>query len=115
MSVNDARIRLHHMIDAAYEVVSFTTGRNRADLDSDQMLLRAVSMSAGIMGEAAAHLDPNFRKQHSQIPWQKIIGLRNFLFHEYFRVDPAILWETATSAIPEVIPQLEELLAHISD
>lgn len=115
MSVNNPAIRIRHMLDAAYEVVDFTTGRDRTDLDQDQMLLRALSMSTGIIGEAASHLDESVRTRYDTMPWRQIIGMRNFLFHEYFRVDPDILWETATKSVPPLIPQLEQILASMHD
>lgn len=114
MSANDPHVRLRHMLDAAKEVADFTTGRKRSDLDSDQMLLRALSMSTGILGEAASRLDTTIQQKYSHIPWRQIIGMRNFLFHEYFRVDPDILWDTATKAIPPLIPQLEQILADLN-
>lgn len=110
MSMDDPQVRLRHMLDAAHEVVSFTSGRERAELSQNQMLLRALSMSVGIIGEAASRLDETTRQQNPDVPWRQIIGMRNFLFHEYFRVDPDILWNTAVEAVPPLIPQLEALL-----
>lgn len=115
MSANNPHVRLRHMLDAAREVVDFTTGRKRADLDTDQLLLRALSMSTGIIGEAASQLDDEFRQSYDSIPWRQIIGMRNFLFHEYFRVDPDILWQTVTRAVPPLIPQIESILAEMDN
>ena len=47
-------IRLRHMLDAAREAVTFAGDHTRVDLDSNQMLVRALSMSIGIIGEAAS-------------------------------------------------------------
>jgi len=33
---NDGDIRLHHMLDAATEVLRFTSGRHREDLEADR-------------------------------------------------------------------------------
>lgn len=116
MSAGDPdRLRLQHMLDFAKEAVAFTTQASRADLDRNLMLLRALSMSTGIIGEAASHISEGFRDAHPEIPWRKITTMRNFLFHEYFRVDPDILWNTATVSVPELIPQLEALLAKYAD
>jgi uncharacterized protein with HEPN domain len=107
---NDDLLRLRHMLDAAKEVIAFTNDTLREDLDSNLMLLRAMSMSTGIIGEAASHISEEFREEHSDIPWRQIIRMRNFLYHEYFKVDPQILWDTATQSMPELVPQLEKLL-----
>lgn len=47
------RIRLLHMTEAAEAALSFVAGRQRGDLDSDQMLQFAVVRAVEVMGEAA--------------------------------------------------------------
>jgi uncharacterized protein with HEPN domain len=49
-------VRIRHMLDAAEEMIGFTSGRERADLDSDRMLLFAVVRGIEIIGEAAARM-----------------------------------------------------------
>lgn len=115
MSVNDPRVRLRHMLDAAEEVIAFSEGHIRSDLDTNQMLLRALSMSIGIIGEAASQLPDELQASYAAIPWRQIIGMRNFLFHEYFRVDPDILWETAIKAVPPLVAQIKQMLADTDD
>jgi uncharacterized protein with HEPN domain len=104
-------IRLRHMLDAAREVVAFTQGHTREDLDNKQMLVRALSMSIGIIGEAASKISADVQEAHPEVPWPQIIGMRNRIIHAYFEVNLDILWETATDRIPELIGQLEEILA----
>lgn len=104
------RIRLRHMLDAAQEVIAFTSGETRASLDQDIKLVRALSMSLGIIGEAAAQISMELRDAHPQIPWRQMIGMRNFLIHVYFNVDLDILWNTATQAVPALVPELQKLL-----
>lgn len=104
------RVRLHHMLDAAQEVARFVQGETRTALDTDLKLVRALSMSIGIVGEAAPHVSSEFQAMNQQIPWRQIVGMRNFLIHIYFNIDLDILWNTATQAIPTLIVQLEQLL-----
>jgi uncharacterized protein with HEPN domain len=111
----DDRIRLQHMRDSAQEVIQFTANRQRSDLDSDLMLLRALSMSVGIIGEAASRISSDYREAHPEVPWGSIIGMRNFVFHVYFKVDPDILWDTAAVSVPELLAQIETLLEESSD
>src|SRR5690606_9533457 len=110
MSSNEDHNRIQHMLDSANEVVSFTEAHQRSDLDDNLMLLRALSMSIGIIGEAAVRVSDEKRNEYDSIPWRQIIGMRNFLFHEYFKVDTDILWDTATKAVPSLIPQLTKIL-----
>jgi len=45
------------------------------------------------------------------VPWQKIIGMRNVLVHGYFAIDTDIVWDAATRDIPALKPSIEQLLA----
>jgi uncharacterized protein with HEPN domain len=107
--------RLKHMLDAAHEVVVFTNGEKRESLDNDIKLMRALSMSIGIIGEAASHVSDEVREASPQIPWRQIIGMRNFIIHAYSSIDLDILWNTATQAIPVLIVELEQLLSSEND
>ncbi len=50
---NDDRIRLHHMLDAATDALSFAEEATREDLDTDRKLVMAVVKCVEIVGEAA--------------------------------------------------------------
>lgn len=45
------------------------------------------------MGEAAKHLSPVFRDEHTDIPWKSIDGTREKVIHEYFGVDLNLIWD----------------------
>jgi uncharacterized protein with HEPN domain len=60
-----------------------------------------------IIGEAAAHLTPQFQNEHPEIPWPAIIGMRNRLIHGYFEIDMDRLWDTVTKNIPELLRLLD--------
>lgn len=35
-------------------------------------------------------------------PWSKAVGMRNMLIHGYYDVDPAVVWDTIESDLPEL-------------
>ena len=104
-------VRLRHMLDADREALAFVEGYTRGDLDTNQMLVRALSMSVGIIGEAAARVSLDEQNSHPEIPWPQVIGMRNRIIHAYFEVNLDILWETVIDKIPELIGQLEHILS----
>jgi len=103
------RIRLQHLADALNSALRFARGRERGDLDSDEMLLlvRAVE----IAGEAASQVTDETRAQLPDLPWSSIVGMRNRLVHAYFDINRDILWTTVTEAAPPVAEGPKNLLS----
>lgn len=104
------RTRILHMIDAAETVAEFITGRRREDLDGDRLLLFAVVHAIEILGEAAGKVSAAARAAAPDVPWAHIVAMRNRLIHGYFDIDTAIVWQTATQEIPELVPRLRAVL-----
>jgi uncharacterized protein with HEPN domain len=50
----------------------------------DQMHYDAILRRFEIIGEASKHIPDEIKKQFKEIPWSKVIGLRNIVSHEYF-------------------------------
>jgi uncharacterized protein with HEPN domain len=51
------------------------------------------------------------RNQYPNVAWKGIIGMRNKIIHDYLSIDLNIVWETVTRRLPELISQLETILA----
>jgi uncharacterized protein with HEPN domain len=91
-------VRLHHIVDALKSAISFVRGRDRKDLDSDEMLLFALVRAIEIVGEAASKVTVETRAGLTGLPWDSMIGMRNRLVHAYFDINRDILWTTVTEA-----------------
>jgi uncharacterized protein with HEPN domain len=113
--LDEDRVRLRHMIDAAESAEQFLAGRRRADLDSDRMLLFALVRSIEIIGEAASKVSEKTRSVTPNLPWKAIIGMRNRLIHAYFDIDADVLWVTATVEVPDLLKRLRGLLDESTD
>jgi uncharacterized protein with HEPN domain len=75
----------------------------------------AVERQFGILGEAARRISQDFRQAHPAIDWQRIIGLRNILTHQYEAVNQGVLWTIITSDLEPLKNQLESLLPSLPD
>lgn len=104
------RARLQHMLDAARDAVAFMQGRSRADLDSDKMLMLAITRLLEIIGEAARGVSSATRDAHPQVPWRQIAGTRDRLIHAYVDVDLNIVWDIVANDLPPLIRRLEGML-----
>jgi len=104
------KVRIRHILDASKEVVEFTKGRSRAELDSDRKLNLSLVRLLEVIGEAARGMSDEFRTQHAELPWKKMVGMRDRLIHGYYDVDLDVVWETATEDLPGLVEKLESVL-----
>jgi uncharacterized protein with HEPN domain len=63
--------------------------------DRDEQALTAFRLS--IIGENANKLAVEIRDRHPDLPWPDMVAFRNYVAHEYHRVDPALIWEAVLS------------------
>ena len=61
MSRREDWVRLRHMLDGVKQALEFVNDRSRGDLDSDPMLLLALTRAVEIVGEAANHVSDEGR------------------------------------------------------
>lgn len=106
----DDSVRIRHILDAAREAISFADGRSRTDLDTDRKLNLSLVRLLEIIGEAARGISEEFRQNHPDLPWNKMVGMRDRLIHGYFDVNLDVVWETITEDLPGLVAQLEKML-----
>lgn len=67
------------------------------------------------IGEAANKLSSAIKLRHADIPWIDIYGMRNIVSHDYFGVDPAIIWMTATTKLGTLRTMCRAELARLDE
>jgi uncharacterized protein with HEPN domain len=85
----------------------------REHLDSrefDRKTSDAVLYNLVVVGEAAARIGDETRQRAPEIPWSSIVGLRNLVTHEYFRVDLDVIEEIVTSSLAPLERAVRRLL-----
>ena len=107
---HDDWVRTQHMFEAATEAVSFARGSTRDSLKQDRKLALALVKCIEILGEAAAKVSEESRRDHPQIPWVTIVAMRNRLIHAYFDIDLDRVWDTITDDLPPLVAQLEKIV-----
>jgi uncharacterized protein with HEPN domain len=98
------------MRDFARKAIQLTQGKSRADLENDEVLRLALTRLVELIGEAASHMPPERQAQYPEIPWAKMVSMRNRLIHGYDFVDNDILWDTLQVDFPGLLAQLEAIL-----
>ena len=84
--------RLQDILDAIAAIERYTQ-QGRTAFDEQELVQVWVAYHLQMIGEAVSTLSVDLMAGYSEVPWAQIVGLRNLLVHEYFRIDPQILWD----------------------
>lgn len=90
--------------------MDYMQGVDEETFMASSMLQDAVIRQISIIGEAGTHISSETRAEHPDIPWRKIIGMRNMLMHQYFGTDLAFVFITAVERIPELAERVEQII-----
>lgn len=112
--------RVAHMLEAAQNARADIGELGKKQFLTDGKTQRAVIESIVVIGEAANKImgiDPTIAQSHPHL-WQQLrdaYDMRIVLTHEYFRVDPLIVWNTVQNALPGIEKLLVEFAAEYAD
>jgi len=98
------------MLDYAREAVEMAKGQMAKDLDKDRKLVLSLTHLVELIGEAASQVPQEVRGKYPNVPWPKVVSMRNRLIHGYDVVDYDILWDTITEDLPLLITELERII-----
>lgn len=98
------------MLLAAREAGKFTDGLTFTEFKQNRMAQLAILKAVEVVGEAASQVSTEGKQAHPEIPWDKIIGMRNRLVHGYFNVNLERVWKTVQQDLPLLIALLEPLV-----
>ena len=101
------------MREAAVTALEMAAGHEREDLSTNIVLAMALTRCLEILGEAASKVSPEVCAKFRDIPFPKIISMRNRLIHAYFDVDLDIVWTTVSDDLPVLSRALDKALAEV--
>jgi len=101
---------LWDMQDAAASIRQFAAGVTFEEYARNPMIRSAVERQLEILGEAARRVSQEFKETHPEVPWRRIVGLRNLLAHEYGDIQHERVWQIISGSIPSLIDQLRPLV-----
>lgn len=105
----DYKVYLDDISQAILKIRRYTRRRTYPRFLRDTLLQDAVARNLEIIGEAVKQVPEDVRKHHPEVEWKRIAGLRDILAHEYFGVDPTILWDVVRNKLPELSRQIAKL------
>lgn len=115
MSRRDDFVYLEDMLVYSLRVKRYAVGHTRGDLETDEIFGFGMLKCLEIIGEAANRVSHERKAQFPQIPWNKIVGLRHKLVHDYTGIDFDVIWMTISQSVPELIELLKPIVGDIPE
>ena len=101
---------LHDILDNIEAVNGFVADGDFGRLVSDRMYRYAFLHALFLIGEATTHIPGPLRQSRSEIPWRRIVGLRNVVAHNYPELDLEKIWDTAHQGLGALKVAVSEIL-----
>ena len=102
----DPVVFLTHIIDSIELIERYMEGKTEIDLMESTGLQDMVIRRIEIIGEAVKNLPDDLRRNHPEIPWRDITGMRDIIVHQYFGIDLEFVWDVATKDLPDLKPKI---------
>jgi uncharacterized protein with HEPN domain len=101
---------LRDILDAIEKAEQFTEDMDFERFSSDYKTEFAVIRALEIIGEASKKLPEAVKLQNPELPWREIAGIRDILIHEYFGLNPQVIWKTLKEDFPKLKPIISSML-----
>ncbi|HWF45060.1 MAG TPA: DUF86 domain-containing protein [Candidatus Kapabacteria bacterium] len=102
--------RLQHILFAESSIQRVLGDMTLQDFYESELHTNTVIRYLGVIGEAASRISDELKEAHPEVPWYKIVGMRNRLVHDYYDIDLDAVWGAATVSLPILRKQLAALL-----
>jgi uncharacterized protein with HEPN domain len=109
------RLDFERLLDIieAIEAIERRKPPTKTAFDQDELVQVWFLRHLEILGEAASKLSDDTRGKAPDIPWKKIIGMRNALIHAYFGIDWNEIWNVVVNDINPLKNRIKTLLQKI--
>jgi len=103
------RWRVHDLLRAVDRVAASTDGHTLAAFLTDERAQHAVLYNLLRLGEGTKYVPQSVQDRTPGVPWPLLRDVRNLLAHDYFGVDPRLVWHTARVELPALRLALQAL------
>lgn len=103
------KLFIEDIIESIDKIEDYIKDMSYEEFIDEQMVIDAVIRNLEVIGEAAKNLSDDIKNKYKNIPWKRIIGLRNIVIHGYFGIDLSIIWEIVTKNLQDIKPNIENI------
>ena len=101
--------RFLDMLEAIQRIEKYA-GRGRQAFVADELIQTYIVHNLQILGEAAAKIPAEQQHEYPELPWPKMVGMRNVLVHNYFNIDLDIVWQVVESELPALQEKISRIV-----
>ncbi|MFP5020427.1 HepT-like ribonuclease domain-containing protein [Pseudonocardia phyllosphaerae] len=105
--------RAQDIVDAIVRIQRYTN-MGRDEFDDNELIQVWVVQHLQIVGEAAAKMSADTRECYPDVPWKKIIGMRNVLVHGYFSIDRDLVWGVVDRELGPLLGTAQNMVTELS-
>jgi len=109
VSKRSYKLYVNDILESIKRIENYTIDLSYEDFIENDLVRDAVLRNLEVIGEAAKSIPDEVRDQYPDVPWRRIVGLRNIVIHEYFGVDFENIWKIVKENIPEVKPFIKQV------
>ncbi|WP_319201671.1 DUF86 domain-containing protein [uncultured Ilyobacter sp.] len=103
------KLRVEDALQSIYYIQEDTKNMTYEDFEDNRLVRQAVERNLEIIGEALNRIPDDIQNKYPKIPWREIIGVRNFVIHQYFQVPQDIEWDIITNDLEGLKEDLIEI------
>jgi uncharacterized protein with HEPN domain len=113
MSRRSDKALLRDIEESIHPIVKYTAGMTYDSFLCDTRTQDAVIRNLEILGEASKRISAGLRIRYPDLPWREMAGVRDRLIHDYFGVNPDIVWHIINAELPDVATAINDIEAGI--
>ena len=103
------RWRVYDLLDALDRLQEDTAGLSLTTFLRDERTRDAVLRNLARLGETTKFIPQSVQDRTPDLPWAYLRDVRNLISHDYFGIDPELVWHTLRRELPPLRPLLQAL------
>ena len=105
------KIRLQHALDAIETIEDYISDATFEAFSGNLMMQDACIRQLQVIGESCRNVSFELREKYPEVSWRQITGLRIIVIHEYFGVDPMVIWGVIQDDLPILRHQVKSIVS----
>lgn len=109
MSKRSERLYIDDILESVQAVESYVKGMDYEHFIHDRKTYSATIREYIVIGEAINSMIDLLEEKFPEYEWRMVKDFRNFIVHEYFGIDPRIVWDLTVQELPLLREKIELL------